>query len=148
MEIITLAGLAACPADTVVLDGQGNAWQSNRYESGFWFAAGSEVEKPAEDMLKIGPLRVIHSPGPTRAASVRATTYERYRPVVDLDTGRAALDCGDCTDWEGWPGVRVWSAPEQAAYSLADQIRAADEHDRECHGCNCEPFECDCDEED
>jgi hypothetical protein len=52
----------------------------------------------------------------------------------------------DCL--EDWPGVRVWSAPEQAAYSLADQIRAADEHDRECHGCNCEPFECDCDEED
>lgn len=77
------------------------------------------------------------------------TAYERYRPVVDLDTGRAALDCGACRDTEGWAGVRVWTAPETAAIDLADQLRAADEHEREYHptGCRCEPYDCNCDDE-
>lgn len=79
-----------------------------------------------------------------------ATTYERYRPVVDPDTGRPALACDDCRDSEGWPGVLAWTAPEQAAVDLADQIAAADAHERENHptGCRCEPYDCNHDEED
>lgn len=79
-----------------------------------------------------------------------ATAYDRYRPVVDPDTGRAALECADCRNWEGWPGVRVWTAPENAAVDLADQISAADAHERTEHptGCRCESDDCNHDEED
>lgn len=65
MGITTLVDLLATPLESVVLDGQGNAWQSSRYEPGMWFAAGSEVEKTAAELLKCGPLRLIHTPGPT-----------------------------------------------------------------------------------
>lgn len=74
------------------------------------------------------------------------TAYDRYRPTAEVTEGniRPALDCMDCHDWEGWPGVRVWTAPENAAVDLADQVRAADEHERICHptGCRCEPYDC------
>ncbi len=80
------------------------------------------------------------------------TAYDRYRPTVDLDSGneRPALDCADCRDSEGWPGVRVWTAPEGAAVDLADQLHAADEHERAHHpaGCRCEPYDCNHGEED
>ena len=73
--------------------------------------------------------------------------YDRYRPIVDA--GRPALVCDDCRDSEGWPDVRVWTAPEQSAFDLADQISAADEHERTCHptGCRCEPYDCNHDDE-
>jgi hypothetical protein len=75
--------------------------------------------------------------------------YDRYRPIVDPDTGRPALVCDDCRDPEGWPGVRVWTAPETAAFDLADQINAVDEHERTYHptGCRHEPYDCNCDNE-
>jgi hypothetical protein len=79
------------------------------------------------------------------------TAYERYRPTVDLADGneRPALDCRDCRDFEGWRGVRVWTAQENTAVDLADSMRAADEHEREHHptGCRCEPHDCNCDDE-
>jgi hypothetical protein len=60
------------------------------------------------------------------------------------------LDCADCRDWEGWRGVRVWTATEHAAVDLADMNRAADAHERENHpaGCRHDPYDCNCDEED
>lgn len=78
-----------------------------------------------------------------------ATAYDRYRPITDPDTGRPGLVCGDCRDGEGWPGVRVWTAPAYA-FDLADQIRGAEQHERAHHptGCRCEPYDCNHDEED
>lgn len=61
------------------------------------------------------------------------TAHERYRPVVDLGTGRPALDCGECRGPEGWPGVRVWTAPETTAFDLTHQLSAVDEHERTYH---------------
>lgn len=79
------------------------------------------------------------------------TAYDRYRPTAEVTEGnvRPALDCMDCRDFEGWPGVRVWTATENAAIDLTDQIAAA-AHEREYHptGCRCEPDDCNHDEED
>lgn len=148
MEITTPADLAACPAGTVVLDGHGIAWQSMPYMPHHWFATGSEVEKTPQQLMQSGPLRVIHNP----ASPARATAYDRYRPTVEIDSGnqRPALDCTDCRNWEGWPGVRVWAAPEHAAVDLADLIAAADVHERAEHptGCRCDPHDCGHTEED
>lgn len=92
-------------------------------------------------------------PAPASSGSKPAlTAYDRYRPVVELESGshRYALECTDCRDWEGWAGVRVWTAPERMPVDLADLIRAADAHEREHHptGCRCERYDCNHDKED
>lgn len=176
MEIRTLDELLACAPRTVVLTGNGVVWQLGEYESDTWFTPGSGIKANAGLLIQAAPLRVIYEPeiSPTRvrheygieaarAETVRIaaddspketimTAHDRYRPTIELESGNHlyALDCADCRNWEGWPGVRVWTAPEHAAVDLADLIRAADTHERAVHptGCRCDPYDCNHDEED
>ena len=62
--LTTVEELDALPANTVVLDGEGRAWQRDDWSDGgyCWDLAGSDEGGDANIVLRCGSVTVLHEP--------------------------------------------------------------------------------------